>query len=355
MGVRLRIRRGVIHLVISAGGKRYEESTGLRVSTVEKQNREVMRLAEVLRSKRELELVRGLTGLELAESRMSLYEYVESVARRPGSSAMMSKALPYIEKFGGRLVYVSAVTPRWFEDFQEKMRHDSGLGSAHTQEKYCCVVRQCLRRAARDGILPRDPSSGIRHISVPDSVKEALTAEEVRKMALTPYRRSGCMSQELQNEIRRAFLFGCCTGFRISDMIQLEWSDIDTEKMEIVKRQKKTRRIVAVPLRRDALSLIDTGERDGLVFPELAKTHTTTNRYLSAWAEQAGIRKHVTWHTARHTDATMLIEYGADLYTVMRLLGHTKIQTTMQYAVVSDRKKRDAVNALPLEVFPKAE
>jgi integrase len=346
MGVRIRSRNGILHLIYRVGGKVYEETTGLRESDVPEQNREVLRLAEVLRSRKEVELARLYNGLPTSEGNMSLYEYAERFARRPGASAAIRKALPYLSDFGGRLIKITAVSPSWYEDFQERMRMDSGL-SAHTQEKYCCVVRQVLRKAARDGLLPRDPAQGIRHIPVPDSRKEYLTAEEVRRMAVTPYERPGCMSPSLQEEIRRAFLFGCCTGFRISDLTRLSWDDIDITRMEIVKRQKKTGKLVAVPLRKDVLALIDTGSREGLVFPELASTRTTTNRYLHGWAEASGIRKSVTWHTARHTDATLLVESGADLYTVMRLLGHTRIATTMQYAVVSDRKKREAVRNFP--------
>lgn len=347
MGVSIRIRGSVIHLIYRLGTQRFEETTGLHVSPVPEQNKEVMALAEILRSKKELEIVRGYNGIEPAESRMTIYAYVEKCSRESGSK--LYKALPYLDRFGGRQIRINSVTPKWFENFQNRMRFDSGLGSAHTQEKYCCIVRQCLKKAVRDGLLQRDPSSGIKHIAVPDSKKEFLSAAEVRKMAMTPYETQGTMSKDLQDEIRRAFLFGCLTGFRISDIRQLTWDCIDMERMEICKRQQKTRRLVIVPIKESILTLLGERPDDPAIplFPELARTETTTNRYIHKWAAKAGIRKNVTWHTARHTDATLLLESGSDLYTVMRLLGHTKIQTTMQYAVVSDKKKREAVQNLP--------
>ncbi len=349
MGVKIRIRRGIVHIVTVSGGIRTEESTGLHVSENPEQNKEIMKLAELMRSKKELLLIQGQNGITPPESKLSLYEYVEkqSLLKR---DSIIYKCLPYLDRFGGRRIRLIDITPGWFEDFQERIKKDSGLKSAHTQEKYCCLVRQCLKKAVRDGLITRDPSSGIRHISVPDSKKEFLSLEEVRKMAVTPYSRKGSMPESLQTEIRKAFLFGCCTGFRISDLIQLKWKDVDFQRMEIIKRQKKTRKLVVVPVKPTTLAIIGESEGhdiDSLIFPELAKTRTTTNRYLHGWAEAAGIRKNVSWHTARHTDATLLLEYGADLYTVMRLLGHTRIQTTMQYAVVSDRKKKDAVAAVP--------
>ena len=349
MGVKIRIRRGIIHLVTVRGGIRSEESTGLHVTEDREQNKEIMKLAELLRSKKELLIVQGQNGMLPPDSKVSLYDYVKKQSEQKKDS-IIYKCLPYLERFGGRQVRLTDVNPGWFEDFQERIKKDSGLKSAHTQEKYCCLIRQCLKKAVRDGLIPRDPSSGIRHISVPDSRKEFLTIEEVRRMAETPYARKGSMSESLQAEIRIAFLFGCCTGFRVSDLMQLKWKDIDEKRMEIVKRQKKTRKLVVVPVKSETLALLGKVEGhdwESLVFPELAKTHTTTNRYLHGWAQAAGIRKNVSWHTARHTDATLLLEYGADLYTVMRLLGHTRVQTTMQYAVVSDKKKKDAVANVP--------
>lgn len=55
----------------------------------------------------------------------------------------------------------------------------------------------------------------------------------------------------------------------------------------------------------------------------------------------AGISKHVTFHTARHTHATMMLTLGVDLYTVSKLLGHTNIQTTQIYAKLVDESKKE--------------
>lgn len=52
----------------------------------------------------------------------------------------------------------------------------------------------------------------------------------------------------------------------------------------------------------------------------------------------------ITFHTARHTFATMLLTLGADLYTVSKLLGHTSVKMTQVYAKIVNKKKDDAVN-----------
>ena len=71
------------------------------------------------------------------------------------------------------------------------------------------------------------------------------------------------------------------------------------------------------------------------------------NKLLREWAAECGIKKHVTFHTARHSNATMLLTLGADVYTVSKLLGHTQIKTTQIYAKIVDKKKDEAVNLIP--------
>lgn len=54
------------------------------------------------------------------------------------------------------------------------------------------------------------------------------------------------------------------------------------------------------------------------------------------------------FHCSRHTCATLLLNSGVDIYTVKEILGHTDIGTTMQYAKVVDKTKREAVNSIPV-------
>ena len=61
-------------------------------------------------------------------------------------------------------------------------------------------------------------------------------------------------------------------------------------------------------------------------------------------AKAAGINKNMTFHTARHTFATMMLTLGADLYTTSKLLGHSDVQITQVYAKIVNQKKDEAVN-----------
>jgi site-specific recombinase XerD len=61
----------------------------------------------------------------------------------------------------------------------------------------------------------------------------------------------------------------------------------------------------------------------------------------------AGITKDVTFHAGRHTFAVIMLDLGADIYTVSKLLGHKELSTTQIYAKVMDKKKQEAVNLIP--------
>ena len=74
---------------------------------------------------------------------------------------------------------------------------------------------------------------------------------------------------------------------------------------------------------------------------------TWTNVELKRWALAAGSSKPITYHCSRHTFAVMMLNLGADIYTVSKLLGHRELATTQIYARVLDKKKQEAVNLIP--------
>ena len=110
----------------------------------------------------------------------------------------------------------------------------------------------------------------------------------------------------------------------------------------------KTKHPVIVPLGQQTKSWMPERPKDAndqLVFPNAPKLGAA-NRALKNMAKRAGINKLVTFHTSRHTFATMTLTAGGDIYTTSKLLGHTNIHTTEIYADVVMDKKADAVNLM---------
>ena len=139
-------------------------------------------------------------------------------------------------------------------------------------------------------------------------------------------------------------------GLRVSDIRKLTWSDLQQSggRVRIEIKMQKTKEPLYLPISDEALKwLPERGEtKDGdIIFP---LTHEgTVNDTLQHWANVAGITKHISFHVARHTHATMLLTLGADLYTVSKLLGHKNIATTQIYAKIVDKKKEEAIGLIP--------
>ena len=91
------------------------------------------------------------------------------------------------------------------------------------------------------------------------------------------------------------------------------------------------------------------GERRGpedRVFYGYRYDSSTINE-LRRWCLRAGITKDITFHCARHSFAVMMIDLGADIYTVQKLLGHKELRTTEIYVKLLDKKKQAAVLLIP--------
>jgi integrase len=111
--------------------------------------------------------------------------------------------------------------------------------------------------------------------------------------------------------------------------------------------QQKTKGVEHLPISEQAVK--NLGERkkdDDLIFEDLIYS-AYHNKILHKWISNAGIDKHITFHCARHSFATLQLTMDTDIYTVSKLLGHRHLRTTEIYAKVIDKKKIDAVANMP--------
>jgi len=343
MGVKIREKRGRLYLDIYQAGKRRWEALGLSLGPDKATNKETWHVAEIIRQKTELAYVSGEHGLiDPNEGRRQLVSYAEELAKGSDPKNPLPKSLRYLRLYA-KGITVGSVNEKWIEGYRTFLLEHDAIGKS-TASKYLSALTMVLRRAVRDRVIPRNPADAVRGIKSPEVVKVSLTPEELVRLAHTP------LGGVLGAEVRRAFLFAALCGLRISDIRSLAWGDIDSEKMAILKRQKKTSSVVGIPIHESAWTIIKDDEihrRDALVFPGLSASKTNTNQYLTTWAKAAGVDKQVGWHTARHTFAVLALDNGADIYTVSKLMGHTKIQTTAVYAKATDGMKRKAVDGLP--------
>lgn len=212
--------------------------------------------------------------------------------------------------------------------------------AAITAERVSGTLRSALNKAVRAGHIAFNPWNKVEtidRIHVPPGKREYLTVEELKRLIAAP---SG------KAEVKAAFLFACFCGLRISDLSKLDWRDIycDGGRWRLSVVMAKTTTPIHIPLSCQAMKWLPARPADGgLVFPALHPLGKTS-KFFAGWAASAGVSKHITFHVARHTFATMMLTLGADLYVVSKLLGHSSVSITQIYAKIIDKKKDDAVN-----------
>ena len=138
-----------------------------------------------------------------------------------------------------------------------------------------------------------------------------------------------------------AFLFSCYTGIRYSDFIHLTRDNISTcnQLTWLTYKTVKTGTEVRLPLNLlfngKAIGILQRHRNDLAGFFNL-KNNSNLNKELRLIARLAGLSKPFSFHTARHTYATLLLYKGVNITTVQKLLGHKSIKTTQIYTNVMD-------------------
>lgn len=138
-----------------------------------------------------------------------------------------------------------------------------------------------------------------------------------------------------------AFLFCCYAGMRYSDFVSLTAENIVEMNQEtwLIYKSVKTHAEVRLPLyllfERKGLTILEKYKDNIQDFFRL-RDNSNINKDLIILARLAGVSKNISFHTARHTNATLLIYNGVNITTVQKLLGHKSVKTTQVYTNIMD-------------------
>ena len=263
-----------------------------------------------------------------------------------GRCGSILSMLKHLETFGGSDIPLKKVDVETIKQFIDYLRsaHDlhknmktPGKLSDSTIHLKVNILKSVLREAVRQGLLDQNPFDRLPlsyRVKAQYRERTALTQEELIKLSETP-----CHTPEL----KEAFLLSCITGLRKSDILSLSINDIEKcdDTYYIYKKMKKTQRWLRLPLPEEAHHILSKlHNKNGntpYFFSHLSPHHL--GEHLEVWLEDSHIpNKHITFHTGRHTCATLLLTQGTDLYTIMRYLGHQNINTTQRYAHITDQQ-----------------
>lgn len=321
-------------------GKRRYEFLNIILDKDKIANREKRRLARAIKIKRENEIIQNNYELpNFAKSKINVVDYYDrAVKERPKDRPAWINSHLKFKKFSNGRIRFNEITADWLREYQKYLLSEVSQNTAH---HYYANLRTVLNKAVNEDIIHANPCNKIKGIPLKEVKREYLTKEE-----LTILSKTECSN----SEVKRAFLFSCFTGLRLSDIYNLKWENINGSKIEF--RQKKTGSLEYLPMNDTADKLLRMNTLEKIVpLPSTnifkLPTKSPLTQIIKAWVKKAKIEKKISFHNARHTFATQALINGADLYTVSKLLGHKDISTTQVYAKVVDESKQKAVDLLP--------
>jgi len=300
---------------------------------------EIIRYIQSFRDQKEIELLKQKTGFELIsnKSKANFVEYIKAlVDKKVGNThSVWLNSYKHLKRFTNGYIQIIDINENFLDSFKEYLLNNVSSSSAST---YFARIKTALNLLVRNKVINTNPAINIT-IKINNKKREFLTIPEIKKIKNT----------QVDNiQTRNAFLFSCFTGLRVSDIKKLDFKQILEGYLYF--QQTKTGQPERIKLHPYAKEIIKDQKKnhkikDGKIFDLCAET--TMNTQIRKWIKDAGIDKHLSFHCARHTYATMCLTSDIDLYTVSKLLGHKKITTTQIYARLIDKKKDEAIDKLP--------
>jgi len=258
---------------------------------------------------------------------LDYYQEFVNNNERPGNRHLRNSLAQFELFVKKRVVSPIDITEDLCKRFRQKLK-DQFTGK--TPADYFSAFKRVIRAATKEGYFRIHPAGDLNCQTNPSKgTKDFLEAPEYLALVETPIP---------NHEVRDAFIFCCYTGLRWCDVLNLTWSQIQRGKIISRIIQKKTNKPVEITLHEVAQTILDnrandrgplTGQRistkEATRHRRIFKlpTHNGANKAIGKWAKDAGIDKHITWHSARLSFSILLQDAQVDSPTVALLLGHT--------------------------------
>ena len=255
--------------------------------------------------------------------------YVQESDRKRSTKENLLTTVTVLQEFRPGIDFKD-ITYTFLRDFEVHLKEKGN--SVNTIAKHLRQLRTLVNEAINQGYIPSDAYPFRKYkIKQEKGRKEFLTPDELKRLE----------NLDVDKKLRHvldAFLFCCYTGLRYADFCQLTPENIIrvNGKRWLYFKSVKTDVEIRLPLHLlfegKALAVLERYD----IVTDFAKIgpNSEANKYLVQLAALARIRKHITYHTARHTCATLLVHQGVPITTVQKLLGHTSVRTTEVYSEV---------------------
>lgn len=247
----------------------------------------------------------------------------QKVIKEPRTYEQQLSTLRKVKKYKSSILFYE-ITEEFFE---KMMKHFEKVekNKPHTLRTLAKNFKKYLHIANKKGIIT---PFNYTDIKTPKCISNRtfLDSNEINK--LNDFYQSNFINDSLKSILGR-FLFSCFTGLRISDIKAITKDNIVGDVL--IFFSQKTKVLQRITLNQSALSFIGD---DTIFTGDYTEQHI--NRELKAIAKSCGITKRVTFHVARHSFATNFLICNGRVEHLQKLLGHSKIEQTMDYVHIVD-------------------
>jgi site-specific recombinase XerD len=256
------------------------------------------------------------------------------------------------QKYKNADIFLSSLNYQFITEFEFFLRTCKPLDTSNPLTnngvmKHMERLRKMVTLAYKMEWIPKDPFAQYK-LKFKRKEMSFLTTEELEKFEHIE------LSKKIVGRARDLFVFCCYTGLSYIDLDKLRSNNIcigiDGEYWINTKRQK-TEVPVNMPLLPKAYALIQKYKDEPRVFyrgrllPFMSNQRL--NKYIKEIAQLCGIKKELSFHTARHTFATTVtLTNGVPVETVSKMLGHTKLSTTQVYVHIVKQRISDDMKML---------
>ncbi len=241
-----------------------------------------------------------------------------------------------------RITYFSDLTKENITIYDDWL-HEKGY-SQPTVHNYHKRMKRYINEAIKFELIDKDPYSGLHFERGKHQIRKYLTEDELKKIIEAE------IPSKTVRQVRDLFVFQAYTGISYADLAKFDFKkDIAKKngKMVIHDVRQKTEETYFIVLLSPALEVL---ERYKFILPVISNQQY--NLRLKIVADYAKIDKNLTVHMARHTFATMCLNNGVKIENVSKMLGHSNIKTTQEYAKVLNGKSSVSCPLKPSDSTP---